>query len=101
MKDVPGTDYIPFIKTTGNYQVSKKSKPMIPETVPDYLNHEKSLEERLEFIDLLIDETKERLKAYPECAYPKEHFIYKMRLHSYELVKGHLRDALFEEITKR
>ena len=74
---------------------------MIPETVPDYLNHEKSLEERLEFIDLLIDETKERLKAYPESAYPKEHFIYKMRLHSYELVKGHLRDALFEEIIKR
>ena len=26
MKDVPGTDYIHFIKTTGNYQVSKKIK---------------------------------------------------------------------------
>ena len=26
MKDVPGTDYIHFIKNTGNYQVSKKIK---------------------------------------------------------------------------
>lgn len=96
MKDVPNTDYIP-----GHYQVSKKSKPMISETVPDYLNPDKSLEERLKSIDSAIDETKKSLKKVPEVAFPHEHEFYRQRLHHYELTKDHLREALFEEIIKR
>lgn len=69
--------------------------------IDEYLNPDKSLEERLNIIDSLIDETKKDLKRYPECAFPKEHELYKQRLHSYELTKSHLKDVLFEEIIKR
>lgn len=74
---------------------------MIPEIIPDYLNHEKSLEERLKSIDSAIDETKERMKKRPKAGFPKTYELYRQRLHHYELIKDQLREALFEEITKR
>lgn len=69
--------------------------------IDEYLNPDKSLEERLNIIDSLIDETKKDLKRVPKGAFPKEHELYRQRLHSYELIKGHLRDALFEETIRR
>jgi len=65
----------------------------------DCLNPEKSFDERIEIIDQLISETKENLEHYHELVYPKEHEFYRQRLHSYELTRTKLKDALFEQIT--
>ncbi|MBQ6220084.1 MAG: hypothetical protein IJH63_10110 [Methanobrevibacter sp.] len=63
----------------------------------EHLCPDKILEERLNIVNQLIVETEERLKNYPEVLYPREHWILKMRLHSYELDACKLKEALFEE----
>ena len=62
---------------------------------------DKTLEEKLNEVDKLIIETKEDLNNYPKEIWPKEHEFYRLRLHSCELTKGELKDALFENIICR
>ena len=68
--------------------------------IPEYLNPDKSLEERINIIDELITGTKEQLKRYPEIAFPKKHKRLRAKLHSYELTRGKLKEALAEQVIK-
>lgn len=65
------------------------------------LNHEKSLDERIEIIDQLINETKKELEHYSELIYPKYHEFYRIRLHYYELTRDRLKFARGKQIIKR
>lgn len=67
----------------------------------DCLNPEKSLDERIEIIDQLINETKKELEHYSKLVYPKYHEFYRLRLHHYELTRDKLKFARGKQIIKR
>lgn len=59
---------------------------------------DKNLEEKLNEVDKLIIETKKELNNYPKALYPNEHEFYRLRLHSCELTKDELKQAMFEDM---